>query len=139
RVGAGAVVQGYPRAERLEKRRRRNVRLFLAARMELLAEFLQRLQKAGLLRKRKADWSRVLRPRRRRLVDRGALRLGNFSPGIAVGRVQPAAPEVDWKFRVSAHRPCPSAEPRPCLHDEAIKMRIHEPPARGDTSGASPP
>jgi hypothetical protein len=34
------------------------------------------------------------------------------------------------------HRPCPSAEPRACLHHEAINMCVHEPPARGDTSGA---
>src|SRR5262249_15722183 len=80
---------------------------------------------------------RMPRPRWRRLVDRAALRLGNFSPGITVGRVQPPAPEIDWKFRVFAHRPCPSAEPRPCLHHEAINMRVHKPPARRDTTAAS--
>src|SRR5262249_35198821 len=137
RVGADRVDQGIPLAERLEKLRGRQVRVFLAAGMKLLAEFLQRLQKAGLLRQRKADWSRMLRPRRPRLADRAALCPGMFSPGIAVGGVQPATPEIDWKFRVSAHRPRPSAEPRPCLHHEAIKMRVHEPPTRGDTSGAS--
>src|SRR5262245_63051491 len=96
RVGADRVDQGIPLAERLEKRRRRNVRLFLATGVELLAKFLQRLQKAGLLRKRKADWSRMPRPRRRRRVDRAALRLGEFSPGITGGRVQQAAPELEW-------------------------------------------
>src|SRR5262249_51450942 len=49
RIGADRVDQGIPRTERLEKCRRRNVRLFLARGMELFAEFLQRLQKVRLL------------------------------------------------------------------------------------------
>src|SRR5215510_2916783 len=123
--------------ERLEKRHGRNVRLLLGAGTKPLVEFLQRLQKAGLLRERKADRSRTPRPRRRRLVDRAALGLGNVSPGIAVSRMQPAAAEIDGKCGISAHRPRASAEPRPCLHDEAIDMRVHEPSACGDTSRAA--
>src|SRR5215467_16346948 len=71
RVGADRVDQAIPMAERLEIRRRRDVRPFLARGVELLAEFLQRVQKARLLRQCKADWSRMRRPRWRRLVDRG--------------------------------------------------------------------
>src|SRR5262245_45016304 len=136
RVRADRIDPGIPLAARLEKRRGRNVRLLLGAGMKLLVEFLQRLQKAGLLRERKADRSRTPRPRRRRLVDQTALCLGNVSPGIAIGRMQPAAAEIDWKCRISAHRPRASAEPRPCLHDETIDMRVREPPACGDTSRA---
>src|SRR5215472_18741471 len=51
--------------------------------------------------------------------------------------MQPAAAEVDWKCRITAHRPRSSAEPRPCLHDETIDTRVHEPPACGDTSRAA--
>src|SRR5262249_2458764 len=68
RVRADRIDQGIPLAARLEKRRGRNVRRLLGARMKLLVEFLQRLQKAGLLRERKADRSRMRRPRRRGLV-----------------------------------------------------------------------
>src|SRR5262249_8096225 len=53
RVRADRIDQGVPLAARLEKRRGRNVRLLLGAGMKLLVEFLQRLQKAGLLRERK--------------------------------------------------------------------------------------
>src|SRR5262245_31314213 len=137
RVRADRIDPGIPLAARLEKRRGRNVRLLLGAGMKLLVEFLQRLQKAGLLRERKADRSRTPRPRRRRLVDQAALCLGNVSPGIAIGRMQPTAAEIDWKCRISAHRPRASAEPRPGLHDETIDMRVHEPPACGDTSRAA--
>src|SRR5262245_15842158 len=137
RVRADRIDPGIPLAARLEKRRGRNVRLLLGAGMKLLVEFLQRLQKAGLLRERKADRSRTPRPRRRRLVDQAALCLGNVSPGIAIGRMQPTAAEIDWKCRISAHRPRASAEPRACLHDETIDMRVHEPPACCDTSRAA--
>src|SRR5262249_10052505 len=137
RVRADRIDPGIPLAARLEKRRGRNVRLLVGEGRKLVVEFLERLQKAGLLRERKADRSRTPRPRRRRLVDQAALCLGNVSPGIAIGRMQPAAAEIDWKCRISAHRPRASAEPRPCLHDETIKMRIHEPPACGDTSRAA--
>src|SRR5215813_7726221 len=44
---------------------------------------------------------------------------------------------IEQKCRISTHRPRASAEPRPCLHDETIEMRIHEPPACGDTSRAA--
>src|SRR5262249_58482078 len=54
RVGTDGVDQGIPPTERLEKHRGRNVRLLLGAGTELLGEFLQRLQKTGLLRKREA-------------------------------------------------------------------------------------
>jgi hypothetical protein len=58
-------------------------------------------------------------------------------PRIAVGRMQPAAAEIEREGRTVPGRPGPSAEPRPRLHDQAVDARLGEPPARRD-SGRAP-
>jgi hypothetical protein len=49
--------------------------------------------------------------------------------------MQPAAAEIDWKFRVD--RPSPSAEPRPRLDEETIDPRVREPSRGGDACRAA--
>jgi hypothetical protein len=109
-IGADRVDQAVPAAERLEKGRGRNV-VAVGERIEPLLELLQRVEKGALLRQRETDGCRASPPRRRRLVDRAALCLGDTRPGIAVGRVQPAAAEVDCRSRAVGDRPRPPAEP----------------------------
>jgi hypothetical protein len=102
-----------------------------------VTKFLLRLKKSELLRERETDWSRWSHPRRRCFVDRAALRLSRASPRIAVGGVQPTAPEIDGKCRVLGGRPGPSAKPRPRLEQETIELRVHDPPRRGNTGRAA--
>src|SRR5262245_30869513 len=134
-VSVDGVDQGVPAAVRLEKRRGCDVRLALGKRVEPLIKFSLGLEKSVLLRKGKSDRSRTSHPWRRRLVDRAALHLGDFSPGIAVGRMQPAAAEIDWKFRVDG--PSPSAKPRPRLDEETIESRVCDAPGGGDACRAT--
>lgn len=100
-------------------------------------KFLLRLEKSELLRKRESNWSRRSHPRRWCFVDRAALRLSRISPRIAVGGVQPTAPEIDGKCRVLGGRPGPSAKPRPRLEQETTELRVHDPPRRGNTGRAA--
>ena len=136
-VGADRIDQIIPAAARLEKCRGWAIRCSLGQRAEPLVEFLERPQKVALLLDRKADRKRKPPPGRRRRVDRAACSLGDLPPGIAVGRVQPAAAEIERKLRSVADRPRPPAEPQPCLDDETLDAGVNEPPAGRDTGGAA--
>src|SRR5262249_23065599 len=45
----------------------------------------------------------------------------------------PAATEIERCCPTDAGRPGPPAEPRPCLHNQAVDARVGEPPARRDS------
>ena len=122
-----------PATVRREKGRGRDVGRVLGERIEPLVEVPQRVEEGSLLRQRKPDRRRRPLPRRRRFVDRATLRHGDRVPGIAVGRMQPAAAEIEC----CAGRPSPSAEPRPRLDDQAVDARVGEPPARRDSGRAA--
>ena len=68
-------------------------------------------------------------PRLRGYVDCAALRDGDRVPGIAVGRVQPAAAEIERAGCTGAGGPGTAAEPRPRFHNQAVDARVEEPPA----------
>src|SRR5206468_9292627 len=102
-----------PAAARFKEARGRNVGHRIGGGIEPRTKLYERAQEACLLGKRKADRHREPQPGRRRLVDRQSLRPGDLRPWIAIGRVQPAAAEVDWEFRAGADSPGPPAEPRP--------------------------
>ena len=89
------------------------IRLPLSKRCKPLVKCHEGMAKGGLLGEWKADRSRRLHPWRRRPVDGAALRFGDFSPGIAVRRMQPAAAEVERTGTVKG--PCPTAKARSCL------------------------
>ena len=76
-------------------------------------------------------------PRRRGFVDCAALRDGDRVPGIAVGRVQPAAAEIERAGCTSAGGPGTAAEPRPRFHNQAVDARVDEPPACRDSGRAA--
>jgi hypothetical protein len=49
--------------------------------------------------------------------------------------MQPAAAEIDWKFRVDGASP--SAKPRARLDEETIEPRVRNPPGRGNACRAA--
>ena len=136
-VRAYRVDERVPRPLRLEEAFGCNIGLLLGKRIEALMKFPLCLEKGELLRERKSDRSRRSHPRRRRFVDRAALRLSRAAPRIAVGGVQPTAAEIDGTCRVLGGRPRPSAKPRPRLKQETLDPRVGDPPRRGNTSRAA--
>ena len=66
-------------------------------------------------------------PRRRSLVDGKAIFLGDFSPYIPVGRVQPAASKIEW-ISVCVGGESPSPEARSRLQQNIGQPRPIEPP-----------
>ena len=97
--GADRVDQVVPAVVRFEKRRRGAVRLALGERVDAPPKALDLPGEGRPVEQRDAEGRRWARPRRRRLVDRPALRLGDRGPRIAIGRVQPAATEVERQAR----------------------------------------
>ena len=56
-------------------------------------------------------------------------------PGIAIGRMQPAAPEIEWKRRVS-NRIGPAADPASSFKDGERDPRRCKPRGGADSGGA---
>ena len=86
---------------------------------------------------RKADRQRTARPGRHALVDGLALRLGDPDPRIAVGRMQPAAAEIERVARAVVDAVGAAAEPRPRLDNQAVDRGHAEPPPRRDAGRAA--
>src|SRR5262249_50680592 len=84
-----------------------HVGLLIGKRVKPLIKFLMSLEEGCLLRQRKSNWSRRTHPWRRRFVDRAVLYLSKLSPWVAVGRMEPAAAEIDRTGRMRVERPPP--------------------------------
>src|SRR5580693_8591246 len=93
---------------------------------------MDRRLKVLLLGWRKSDVQGTARPGRPRRVDLGALFLRDLHPRIAVGRMQPAAAEIERESRGIGHRPGAAAEPRAGFDDETIDRSLVQAARRGD-------
>src|SRR5262249_9284977 len=109
-IGADGIDQCVPAPERLEKTRGCYVGLLVGKRGKPLIKFLMSLEKGGLLRQRKSNWSRRTHPWRRRFVDRAVLYLSKFPPWVAVRRMEPTAAEIDRTGRMRVECPRPPAK-----------------------------
>ena len=114
-IGADRDDQIVPAAARLERLARRRVAALGEHRFETVIEPVHRVAEFLLLVEREAHRQRRLGPGRPRLVDGAALLFGDRHPRIAVGRMQPAAAEVERETRCIGNRPGPPAQPRRAL------------------------
>src|SRR6476646_9914179 len=137
-IGAGGADEVIPASVRIEQCGGRDVPRLLRRQAYAPKKFLARILKRGLLGQGKSDRGRRPHPGRRRAVDRTALRLGNLTPGIAIGRMQPAAAEIDRTSRIVANRPGASAEALARFDQQTTDTGVLQSPARGHTGRATP-
>jgi hypothetical protein len=71
------------------------IRIGLAGFVAATPKAHQSFDERGLFRFGKSGLGVSARPGRRGAVDRHALRLGDFAPGIAIGRMKPATAEIE--------------------------------------------
>ena len=119
-IGADRADQLVPAAARLEQRGGRRIGLLRRRLRRRAEEFVLRLGGSRAVGQRKADRQRgplqgggvlsMVRPCASATVD----------PGIAVGRMQPAAAEIEREAGRVGDGPGAAAEPRPRLDDQAI-------------------
>ena len=130
-IAADRVEQRVPSSVRLEQVRQSAVGLAFRQRVRAFVQRPQRCAHFVRFVRRQARLRRRARPRRRRTVDRTALRRGDRRPRIALGRMQPAATEINGKA-ARFDRPGAAAEPVARLEDQRLDAGVAEPPRCAD-------
>ena len=136
-IGADGVDKPVPAVSRFEQCRSRDIFFLLRRAFHTHKERRDCSLKRVLLDTRKSYFESRPLPGRYGLVDCQAKFLGNGDPRIAIGRVQPAAAQIERKAGLIDHGPGPAAEPRSRFDQETIDRGRAKPPGRGNAGGAA--
>src|SRR5665213_108222 len=136
-ISADGIDKPVPAACRIEQSRSRDVVLALRRKFRTRKESRDRILELVLLGAWKSHFERRPLPRRRGFVDRHALLLRDAPPRITIGRVQPAAAEIERKTRTVDHRPRPAAKTRTRFDEETIDRCLTEPPGGSNAGRAT--